>query len=252
LIGGAIGIVAVILLNLYVSRVESEQSAVQVFRLKPDVGLARGDAVTREQVEIVGLPARFADVVKQAVPATPDAGSWLKGRPVTQDVSPGSLLLYAHFEEKPQERFAAKIAEGMRAISIPVEPATAVSFFVEPGSSVDVLATMREDQPLDPDAAAKAAQQGRLPRNASISTRTLLQNVRVLAVGRAITRGSYVGDKDGEFDTVTVEVTPLQAEKIVFALEHTEPKRELHLVLRNPTDTQEVRLPTVDWDDLGS
>lgn len=248
ILGAVLGLVTVVLLNLYVSGVQDQQESVKVLRLRPDIALAKGDRVTRAELVAVGLPAEFDDLLQQAIPANGDAARWIQDRPATSDVAAGSLLLYSHFEDQLEERFSAAIADGMRALSIPVKSTSAVGYFVEPGSRVDILATMREVQQIDlgqtPPGVPSSITQPQ------VFTKTLLQNVKVLAVGRATTRGGYEGIKKGEFKDVTVEVTPLQAEKLVFALEHTEPRRQLTLVLRNPADADEVRLPKVNWKDL--
>ena len=81
-----------------------------------------------------------------------------------------------------------------------------------------------------------------------VSTKTLLQNVRVLAVGRSTTRGDYLRESDRGFNTVTVEVDSLQAEKLVFAIEHA--RGSLVMVLRNPADTKSEKIPAVEWDTI--
>ena len=255
IIGSFLGIVTVVLLNLYISQLQAKQVSVAVIRLKPEVSLAKGDLVKPEMVRTVKLPQQFDHLVDMALPANGEAAVWIKGRPVTRDVASGGLLLYSHFEDVPEERFAARITEKMRALTIPVDATSAVGYFVEPGSRVDILATLSNIE-------VGSLKLPRLPRGASppagsslptsiptatekVATKTLLQNVRVLAVGTATTRGAYVGNSSGGFATVTVEVTPYQAEKLVFALEHA--RRGLTLVLRNAADDGVEPLPAVSW-----
>ena len=57
---------------------------------------------------------------------------------------------------------------------------------------------------------------------------------------------------DQAFATVTVEVTPMQAEKLVFALEHTMPERVLTLALRSPGDETPANVSNVDWSEFDS
>ncbi len=253
IIGVILGIVTVVLLNLYVGQIQSSQESVQVLSLSPEVTLPKGQPVTAEMLTTVGLPAEFGSIVERAVGA--EASSWIIGRSVTTDVPAGSILLYEHFEEEPEERFAARISEGMRALTIPVDATSAVAYFVEPGSRVDIIGTLEEQREVVDQVSGQGGDYQVPLVTEKVSTKTLLQNVRVLAVGRATTRGSYLGTVgavddgygDDSFATVTIEVTPLQAEKIIFALEHAQPDRALTLVLRNPADERENNLPQVDW-----
>ena len=253
IIGAVLGVVAAVLVNFYINARVTDSESVQVYRLLPDRAVASGTVLSEDMVEWVGLPSEYGDVLQHAVPATDEAMAWITGRPVTRDVSAGSLLLYEYFEEDTSERFTGRIGEGMRAFTFPVDASSSVSYFVEPGARVDILATMKRIEMKERKAPAGAAKNvpAGFERVETVASKTLLQNVRVLAVGQATTRGAYLGEanaSDGRrFNTVTVEVTPEQAEKLVFALEHSTPKRALILVLRNPADEKVVPLRSVEW-----
>jgi pilus assembly protein CpaB len=107
----------------------------------------------------------------------------------------------------------ATIPEGMRGLSVAVNEVVGVAGFVGPGTMVDVLAT------------------GKIPGNGQDKiTRTILENVRVLAAGQKIEQ-----DKDGKPQTVpviTLLVTPEDAAKLTMAA--TEGK--IQLSLRNTID----------------
>jgi len=95
-----------------------------------------------------------------------------------------------------------------------------VAGFVVPGTMVDVLVT------------------GQTTNGDSI-TRTILQDLRVLAVGQ-----KSEADREGKpqtYTVVTLLVTPEEAEKVTMA--STEGK--IHLALRNTIDTKEVSPPPV-------
>jgi pilus assembly protein CpaB len=111
----------------------------------------------------------------------------------------------------------ATIPEGMRAVSVSVNDVVAVAGFVMPRTMVDVLVT------------GSVGSSG----NQSI-TRTILENVRVLAAGQKIEQ-----DKDGKPQTVpviTLLVNPEQANVLTMA--STEGK--IQLALRNTIDTKRV------------
>jgi pilus assembly protein CpaB len=117
----------------------------------------------------------------------------------------------------------ATIPEGMRALSVAVNEVVGVAGFVIPGTMVDVLVT------------------GSIvgSRDQNNITRTILENVRVLAAGQKIEQ-----DREGKPQTVpviTLLVTPADAAKLAMA--STEGK--IQLALRNTIDTKMVNPPPV-------
>jgi len=115
---------------------------------------------------------------------------------------------------------SATIPEGMRALSVGVNDVVSVAGFVIPGTAVDVLVTGR----------AVGGGAG----GADNITRTILENVRVLAAGQKIEQ-----DKDGKPQTVaviTLLVSPDDATKLAMA--STEAK--IQLALRNTVDTKKI------------
>lgn len=147
-------------------------------------------------------------------------------RALITPVAANELIL----EEKlaPQEAGAglpAAIPQGMRALSVAVNEVVGVAGFVIPGTMVDVLVT------------------GRLPgttRGGSDSiTRTILENIRVLAAGQKVEQ-----DREGKPQTVpviTLLVSPEEAAKLAMA--STEGK--IQLALRNTIDSKKVDPPAV-------
>ena len=113
------------------------------------------------------------------------------------------------------------IGEGMRALSVAVDEVSDVSGFVTPGTRVDVLLTM--PNPLD-------------DKKEPI-TRSILQNISALASGQVIQRD--VEGKPIPVATVTLQVTPAQAETLALATN----QGRIHMALRNQLDTVEVETP---------
>lgn len=115
----------------------------------------------------------------------------------------------------------ATIPQGMRALSVAVNEVVGVAGFVIPGTMVDVLVT------------------GQRPGGGDNITRTILENVPVLAAGQKIEQ-----DREGKPQTVpviTLLVNPEDAAKLTMA--STEGK--IQLALRNTTDTKPVNPPPV-------
>jgi pilus assembly protein CpaB len=120
----------------------------------------------------------------------------------------------------------AVIPEGMRALSVRVDDVVGVAGFVVPETMVDVLATGETGE----------GNQG------TTVTRTILEDVRVLAAGQQIAQ-----DKEGKPQTVavvTLLVTPDQADKLTLASN----EGRLRLALRNTIDTKQTNPPPVTRD----
>jgi pilus assembly protein CpaB len=110
----------------------------------------------------------------------------------------------------------ATIPEGMRALSVAVNDVVGVAGFVIPGTMVDVLVT------------------GSVGGSGNNITRTILENVRVLAAGQKVEQ-----DRDGKPQTVpviTLLVSPEDAAKLTMASN----QGKIQLALRNTIDTKQV------------
>ena len=120
------------------------------------------------------------------------------------------------------------IPEGMRAMSVRVDDVTGVSGFITPSSRVDVLV---------------AGQTGEDESGREQRSKLVLQNIRVLAIGKSIEQRE---DKPVEVPTVTLLVSPAEAEKLTLAARY-EPVR---LALRNYGDMTVVGTPGVSTGSL--
>lgn len=110
------------------------------------------------------------------------------------------------------------IPQGMRAVSVGVDDVVAVAGFVTPGTSVDVLVT------------------GMGPGGPE--THTILEHVRVLAVGQELQAES---GKPQTAPVVTLLVNPQDAEKLTLAAADG----KIRLALRNTVDVTDVNPPPV-------
>ena len=132
---------------------------------------------------------------------------------------------------------ARTIPEGERALSIPVDSISAVSNLIDANDRVDIIASFRF-----PD------QEGRTSMDTV--TLTLLQNVTLLAVGQKLAipsrydSAATLQERSKTYATVTVSVTPKEAELLVFAMQ----KGKLTLTLRHPEDVfTEKNVQEVNW-----
>jgi len=116
------------------------------------------------------------------------------------------------------EGVAATIEPGFRAVSVSITDVNAVSGLIQPGSRVDVLFTR-------PGSMAEAI------------TSTILQNVKVLAIGRTLAVGQTVDPKAPKATAATLIVTPADVQK----LELAKNEGKISLSLRNPQDTTDAQ-----------
>lgn len=138
----------------------------------------------------------------------------------------------------PGAGLAPMVKPGLRAVSVSIGGAAAVSSLVQPNDHVDVLGTF------------SFPSKTRANENETV-TLTMLQDVSVLATGQMM--GNQGNDRRTPatgYNTVTFEVTPREAELLVFA---ETVKGRLTLTLRNPEDNSfDNNLPDVNFDHIQS
>ena len=130
--------------------------------------------------------------------------------------------------EGSEAGLASVISEKRRAVSVKVDPVIGVAGFAKPGARVDVLATLRR---LD--------QNDKLPYS-----KVILQDVPVLAADQKLEEGR--GGEPELVSVVTLEVTPEQAEQLIYSSH----EGRLQLALRSPGDRETVTTASVGVADL--
>jgi pilus assembly protein CpaB len=160
---------------------------------------------------VVGMFTRIEDCANRALIA---------------DVAANELILDSKLAAKESGvGLPAVIPPGMRALSVAVNEVVGVAGFVTPGTMVDVLVTGKVE--------------GGTRGGEDTITRTILENVRVLAAGQKIEQ-----DREGKPQTVpviTLLVSPEDAGRLAMA--STEGK--IQLALRNTVDTKRVGPPSI-------
>lgn len=108
-----------------------------------------------------------------------------------------------------------RLAPGMRAVSVQIDKVKGVSGLIQPGDRVDVIADPPKASAEPPPASA------------------ILRGVRVLAIGDSLEYSSATpSPQEANSTTVTLEVTPKQADLLVMADLNT----VLRLALRSPKE----------------
>lgn len=154
----------------------------------------------------------------------------------------GEVVLKSDFERKAGApgTLAAAVERGKRAISVNASGAAAVSGMIRPADHVDVIGTFNFPSPGGESAAATRQE---------LVTMTILQNVTVLATGSQ-TAADWRDRGGAGYSTVTLLVTPREAEVLVFA---EQMRGRISLTLRKPSDNScESELPVVDFNKIRS
>ena len=129
-------------------------------------------------------------------------------------ISANAPLVSSHLSQLAgADGIPATIEPGYRAVSVTITDVSGVAGLVQPGAHVDVLFTR-------PGTMAEAI------------TSTILQNVRVLAVGHSVQQNQVVDPKAPRVPVATLVVTPEDAQK----LELAKNQGKISLSLRNPLD----------------
>jgi pilus assembly protein CpaB len=247
------GIIAYFASVTYLNRKLSEYKGTfqTALILVADRDIPAGTPITKEMIDGKELPAVFLQ--QNAVPASSEA-NYILGLRALQTIRKGEVI-YWHSVERSGRGIrsfsdtisSGKISDtvgggrvqemGWRAISIPVDIVASVTQMVVPGDRVDIIATFTFPSS-KPDPALDTV------------TMTILQDVEVLATGKLTTidvnnpafmaqqaRGG--GALSAAYSTVSLQVTPEEAEILAFAVRRG--GGNLVLSLRNRVD------PTLMW-----
>ena len=156
------------------------------------------------------------------------------GAVVRREVFNGMPLTWSSIVRPGQDGFlAAALRPNHRAVTILVNRATSQAGLIYPGDRVDVILTVE-------------VKEGR-ERETNTFAGTILEDVRVVAVDRQVEsnaggQGQPKRSSRGNASTVTLEVLPLEAERLVLATS----RGEISLAMRSLTDGQrrDSRTPT--------
>ena len=239
------GLVAALLTRFYIAAKDAE-----VREMKESINRRYGtmDVLCFNREVPSGTVLQRSDLGLKTVPAIGMRGQALTAENATDIIGKkillghrrGDVVFWADVEggNPTTAGLSADIKRQMRAVSINCAGAASVSGMIRPNDHVDVIGTFDLADP------SKAG-----PKAKSLVTSTILQNVLVLATGRQ-TAKLHAQEAVAGYATVTLEVTPREAEMLAFA---EQIKGRLVLTLRNRNDTHyEKELPKVDFEKIMS
>ena len=178
---------------------------------------------------ITGEMLRTATMQQDAIqPGTATTPEMVIGRIANDQFESGEPILVD--ATLAGNRFANRIPPFMRAVTVALDPIIGVAGFLQPGDHVDVVATF-------------------MLNNGTV-TKTVLQDVELLATGAQVVAGDLSGvervlkspnenkgEKPQAQPNATLAVLPTDAEKLILA----ESKGKLRLTLRRPSDISFVQ-----------
>ena len=213
------GIATALAVN-YVNSARSEVAAssepIEVLVAQEDIprGLSAEELIAKEMIVLEEVPQRYvaADAISSA--------RAIEGQVLNTPLSKGEQVTSARFSVPSSAGLAYSVPSDQVAIAIPVDEVRGISRLVRPGDRVAVFVTLENG----PD----ATEEGDI-------TRLLLPEAKVVAMGGTLTSeqapstADTEGNGGGAFATadeqtdaprvMTLSVTPVDAEKLVFAQE---------------------------------
>lgn len=212
IIAAIMGIIAVALVFSYLKKVEQSNLATEIEYGK--VVVAKTQIPVRTKIKepmldeiIVPLDVIHKDAVLEV--------DEILGKVTNQVIFEGEQILSAKFEDAENLReLAFIIEEGMRGVAVGVSDIKGLGGNVKPGDHVDVV--------------------GVFPSSITgvDSIVTILTDIQVKAVGQSLGTEDEDETGKGSARTVTLQVTPQQAEKLILSDE----RGSLRLTLRHPDE----------------
>jgi len=173
--------------------------------------LSWGTSLTKDMIKVVPFPKDYVP------PGCFSSAEGLAGRVLVYPVKMNEPIFESRLAPQTVQvgGVAALISPKKRAVGVKVDKVIGVSGFIHAGNRVDVLVTLTTVKSSDP------------------VTKIVLENILVLAVGPDVEKK---GKEPTPVDVITLEVTPVEAEKL--ALSASEGK--IQLALRNFNDTEDA------------
>ncbi len=252
-------LIAVYFVYSFVTGIEEEAkkkfgTEVLVVTAKKDI--KEMDTIKETLLELKEVPKRYIEPAavtfekKESDPGNKGASRAMNdiaGAVALVPIKKGEQITFNKITE-PNMRtgLAPQVAPGKRAVAVPVNEVSGVAKLVKPGDRVDLIAVL--------DLGGS--------KDAKIS-KTILQDVVVLAVGRSVTNNvpriieadPFGGNprvkslaEDFTFASVTLEVEPVQAQLLALVMANGE--NALTLSLRNNDDSDRVNIGSTTFNEV--
>lgn len=189
---------------------EKNKAMVQMVVAKTDLG--KGSALSADNVAVRPVPKEWA----HSGAITPDQFGRAEGSVLAYPANSGEPLIWSQLEGQRTPTFSARLGQGRRAVTVPVDEISSLSGMVEPGDLIDIVVSLKKDS-----------------KN---FTFTLLQSVTVLATGTKASPDDQDPGGRRTFTTITLDTTPEDAKRVIAARE----VGRITALLRAPNDASSV------------
>lgn len=171
--------------------------------------LQRGEPVTATAFAVRKIPKEYvnADAVRPS-----DFEGYISQRLIVP-LRRGDVLMPVHTEGNGNKVFSSTLGVGKRALTFEVDTVNSVSGMLRPGDRIDLIYT------------ARGADEREV-------TQPLLSNLEILATDQVQTRRDEHTGKERTFSTITMELSPVDAQKVIVAKQ----AGRLTALLRHPDD----------------
>ena len=223
------GLLAALLTYYYLSKLQQQATPIEAAKNVELVTPLRDiTAGTIIRSEMLGTMERPADEVPAGAVRSV---SQIVGQAGLVDLPAGQPITSAQVQSPTQLSY--RVPEGMRAVTVAIDPVVGVAGFLEPGDRVDVIATFEIGE--------------------VTVTRTVLQNVELLALGTTATAAppkrppaegeeAEVEAAEREQPNATLAVDPKQAQTLILS----DARGKLRLALRPKFEEQHIALAATD------
>lgn len=212
-LGIGAGLLAMQYLNQRVAEIESHGKKQLRKVIVAKLDLQKGAVLSPETVAVRDVPTEWS----HSGAITPEQFDRAANAALAYPAVKGEPLMWSQLQGQRAPSFSSRLAEGRRAVTVPVDEISSLSGMVDPGDRIDIVVTVRQEK-----------------KNITFA---LLQSVVVLATGTRVTpKSEEEGGKPKTFNTVTLDTTPEDAKRIIAARE----VGKITALLRSPGDLGEV------------
>jgi pilus assembly protein CpaB len=179
-----------------------------------DVDLPVGTELRPEQLRAIAWPVSS---LPQGAFKDPKL---LEGKVAAVRVYKGEVILPTKLAGSENNTgLSALLPAGMRAVAVKVDDVVGVAGFIHPGDVVDVIATLRTEGSA-----------------ATMVSKVILQNIKVIAVGKELDNRAKSSDKVVQATVATLMVDAEESERLALGAS----QGKLLLTLRGPADIDDV------------
>jgi len=223
------GLLAALLTFFYLSKLQQravpEETVRNVELVTPLHDIAAGTVIHSEMLQTAEVPE---DEVPAGAVRSP---TQISGQVAQVNLVAGQAITRSQVQSPTQLSY--RVPDGMRAVTVAIDPVVGVAGFLKPGDRVDVIATFDIDE--------------------VTITRTILQNIELLAIGTTATtpkpeKPPAEGEKaevkpaEKEQPNATLAVDPKQAQTLILS----DARGKLRLALRPKFEEQYIALGSTD------